>query len=100
MPTRLWLQCWSCWQSWAGFALSVVGAEALAAMGVEGLAVLVATLSRLIRFVAQNIIQFEHTIQISLWVHMIRYDGKIRNVTAQNFDISRVFTTLTWCIHC
>jgi hypothetical protein len=51
--------------------------------------------SRLIDFIVQNIILFEHTIQISLWAHMIRYDGKMRILYVQNFDLRRVFTTLT-----
>jgi hypothetical protein len=51
--------------------------------------------SQLIVFIPQSIILFEHTIQISLWARMIRYDGKLRKVYVQNFVLRRVITTLT-----
>jgi hypothetical protein len=51
--------------------------------------------SRLIVFIAQNIILFEHPIQISLWARMIRHHGKMRKFYAYNIDLRRVFTTLT-----
>ena len=51
-------------------------------------------------FIVQNIILFEHLIQISLWARMIRYDGKMRKLYVQNCDLRRLFTTLTWCMLC
>ncbi len=51
--------------------------------------------SRLIVFIAQNIILFEHPILISLWARIIRHDGKTRKIYVYNFDLRRVFTTLT-----
>ena len=56
--------------------------------------------SRLIVFIAQNIILFEHPIQISLWARMIRCDGKMKKIYVNNFDLRRVFTPLTWCMLC
>jgi hypothetical protein len=51
-------------------------------------------------FVAQNIILFEHPIQISLWARMIRHDGKMRKIYVHNFDLRRVFTTLSFVLIC
>ncbi len=56
--------------------------------------------SRLIFFIAQNIILYEHPIQISLWAHMIRHDGKMRKIYVHNFDLRQVFTTLTVVLIC
>ena len=56
--------------------------------------------SQLIVFIAQNIILFEHPIQISLWARMIRCDGKMKKIYVINFDLRRVFTALTWCMLC
>ncbi len=50
--------------------------------------------SRLIVFIAQNIILFEHPIQISLWARMIRHDGKMRKIYVNNFDLSASGYTL------
>jgi hypothetical protein len=51
--------------------------------------------SPLIDFIAQNIVPFEHTIQISLWARIIGHDGKIRKIPVQNFDSRGMFTALT-----
>jgi hypothetical protein len=43
--------------------------------------------SLLIDFIAQNTILIELAIQISVSAHIIRYDGKIRNIPLQIFDL-------------